>query len=294
MKHTPICKSLFLPLCLALGLSLLSCQTALAQQEGPKGFKIGDPVEVFTGSDAEHGFIVGDFEDTGFGYGTYQVHIEGVKFCNNHATDTRIHSKFVNPRFQSDTKKKFGFGEDVEVRRYDGSTYKGEVTGINGDKYQVRYSRQGTPSSEWFHITNVRAAPGKTKITQNNGSGSTSAARPAANALRPGQKFRVGDRVMYHGMGFLTAPSFGTVVAVDTEKRLYTVRDEKDPSSAYSYPYYAVVAPTYKANNHFFIGKWDVRIVGATSTFTRNGDTYRRYSGGMQLPRYLFQSCVKE
>jgi hypothetical protein len=48
-------------------------------------------------------------------------------------------------------------------------------------------------------------------------------------------------------------------------------------------PCHSVFDPQDKIDNSFFIGKWDVHINGATSTFTRDGDLYRRYSGGMKL-----------
>jgi hypothetical protein len=55
-------------------------------------FKIGDAVEV---TNIGKGIIVGEYRQTEFGYGTYQVHLDGEKYCNNHALDTRYNANYV-------------------------------------------------------------------------------------------------------------------------------------------------------------------------------------------------------
>ncbi|HTM91497.1 MAG TPA: hypothetical protein VL095_03700 [Flavisolibacter sp.] len=55
-------------------------------------FKIGDAVEV---SNIGKGIIVGEYRQTEFSYGTYKVHLDGEKYCNNHALDTRYNANYV-------------------------------------------------------------------------------------------------------------------------------------------------------------------------------------------------------
>jgi hypothetical protein len=107
-------------------------------------FNIGDPVEVFTAGDASHGIVVGTYKDFGFGYGTYQVHLNGEKYCNNHALDTRYNAQYVQPRFQPDSDADFTVGSTAQVRCYDGTVYTGKILGRDGNRYQVRYNRQGS------------------------------------------------------------------------------------------------------------------------------------------------------
>jgi hypothetical protein len=56
--------------------------------------KIGDAVEV---TNVGKGMIVGGYQKTDFNYGTYQVHLDGEKYCNNHVLDTRYHEQYVRP-----------------------------------------------------------------------------------------------------------------------------------------------------------------------------------------------------
>ncbi|MCC9165526.1 hypothetical protein [Pontibacter harenae] len=263
---------------------LLCCGLALNAQAQAK-FKIGDKVEVFSSGDAAHGIVVGAYRDTDFGYGTYQVHLDGEKYCNNHALDTRVSSSFVQARFQPNSEVQFAVGKTAEVRRWDGKVYTGQIVGKDENKYQVKYSRDGMESSEWFHAYNMRSTA-KTNATTAQTKTKTNPVNPNLSTVAswPGQKVKVGDRVMYDGLGFLVTKGWGTVIGIDPEKRLYTVKDEKDASLRYSYPCYQVLNPSSKIDNSFFVGKWEVHVGGATSTFTKNGDLYRRFSGGMKLP----------
>lgn len=198
---------------------------ALAQEAGE--FKVGDLVEATYAGEWKEAVIVGGYQDTEFGYGTYQVHFEGERFCNNHALDTRINARFVRAR--------------------------------------------GNPGG-------ARAGAG----TESGGGSAAPSAGGAASASWPGQRFKAGDRVMYSD-GSLLWSGPGEVTEVDAGKRQYTVRSLKDRSWRYSYPCYAVSDPA-RINNDFFVGDWDVYITGATSTFERGGDRYRRFSGGARLP----------
>lgn len=250
--------------------------TTSAEAQGK--FNVGDKVEVLIAGDANHGVVVGAYKDSGYGYGTYQVHLHGEKYCDKHTLDTRYNAQYVQPRFQPDSDAEFTVGSAAEVRRYDGSVYRGQIAGKDNNKYQVRYSRQGSQTSEWFHAYNIRNT-GRAQSEKE-----PSRAKAPAAASWSGQIFGVGDRVVYDGLGFLVTKSRGTVIAVDPDKRLYTIRNEKDASLKYSYPCYQVLGPAAKIDNGFFVGKWEVQIGGATSTFTKNGDIYRRVSGGMGLP----------
>jgi hypothetical protein len=55
-------------------------------------FIIGEAVEV---TNIGKGIVVGEYRQTEFGYGTYQVHLDGEKYCNNHALDTRYNANYV-------------------------------------------------------------------------------------------------------------------------------------------------------------------------------------------------------
>ncbi len=248
-------------------------------------FKAGDEVEVFSAGEAKHGVVVGPYQKTDYGYGVYKIHLEGEKYCNNHVLDGNVNANFVQKRFQPSAAARFAVGNAVEVRRWDGKVYGGKVLGADGEKYEVQYTREGAPAKEWFYATNMRASGAQLNAggtTANN----TTVTKPTTvkTTTWATQKFNIGDRVMYNDLGFLVNKRFGTIISVDAEKRQYTIRDEKDASLRYTYNCYQVVAPGQKWDNSFFIGTWEVQITGATSTFIKDGDLYRRFSGGMKLP----------
>jgi hypothetical protein len=72
------------------------------------------------------------------------------------------------------------------------------------------------------------------------------------------------------------------IESYDAETRRYSLRLVSGSGDVVAC--HSVSKPGAEIDNSFFIGKWDVRITGATSTFARNGDLYRRYSSGMKLP----------
>jgi hypothetical protein len=228
--------------------------------------KVGDLVELLMGNEAKHGVIVGGLQKTDFGYSTYKVHLEGEKFCSNHQLDTKYDSRFVQKRFQPNTFASFVYGEGVEVRTVNGTVYKGHVLGRDENSYEVSYSWKGAPSKEWFYNTNIRSAGGNLPN------------------LWPDRRFKLGDRVMYNGLGFLVNKSFGTVISIDPVKRMYTLRDETGASSRESLPCYNVVAPNERPGSEFFVGKWDIFIPPATYTFIKGDYRYRNFSAGMKLP----------
>ncbi|MHA6248821.1 hypothetical protein ACXYMU_12840 [Pontibacter sp. CAU 1760] len=279
--------------------SLIMAMFVAGTLQAQKKFKVGDKVELFVAGDASHGVIVSEYEDTDYGYGTYRVHLDGEKYCSNHTTDSRYNAEFVRERFQPDSEAKLAVGGMAEVRRYDGKVYKGLVLGKDEyrNRYEVRYERDGYETSDWFHVNNTRqvataqpvakntpAQPVSKVVMQPTPAPTPNPAPATAPAAWAGQKFQVGDRVLYNDLGFLTKADWGTVVSIDPKKRLYTIRDEYDASWKYSYAPHQVLNPAKPIDNSFFIGKWEVHIQGATSTFSKNGDNYRRFSGGMKLP----------
>ncbi|MDQ3276735.1 MAG: hypothetical protein M3Q06_00305 [Bacteroidota bacterium] len=68
---------------------------------GQTGLKVGDSVEV---TNIGKGVIVGGFQKSEFNYGTYQVHLDGEKYCNNHSLDTRYNEAYVVPQKKPATK----------------------------------------------------------------------------------------------------------------------------------------------------------------------------------------------
>lgn len=243
-------------------------QAAESTQQARR-FAVGDKIEIFSAGDALHGIVIGPRTDSGVGYAQYAIRL-------NDGYEQNYKEDFVRPRFQPDSNKRFVVGAKVEARRWDGKAYKGTVIGVDGQKYSVRHMRDGAENTEWFHAYNLRdvktsaakkpggvqpaapARPGQKK------SGAT--ARANVPAGWPGQKFRVGDRVRYGGVGFASAPTYGVVIAVDAKKRLYQVRDEKDASLRYSYAPYDVFDPRQKISNSFYVGKWQVYTPGALTS----------------------------
>jgi|GEM_PF-4880210 len=253
---------------LLLGIAHFFCLAALAQAQ----FKVGDKVEASYAGDWIRAVIVGGYEHNGT-EGTYEVQFEGYKY------PSRIASKWVRQLFRSDIHQKFQPGDRVEFRRWNNDLFDGEIIGIDKDKYEIRYTRDGFDTKEWISELAVRAS---TKAPAAKGNAAVS--KTPAGTAWAGQKFKVGDRVVYGSSGLFVAKATGSVVSVDAEKRLYTVRDEKDPSSKYSYPCYCVIAPNEKFSNDFFIGKWEVFVSGATYTTVEQGKVYLNVSGGMKLP----------
>jgi hypothetical protein len=77
-------------ICFFFLLVVFASSDALAQSEQ----KVGDAVEV---TNIGRGVIVGGYQRNEWNYGTYQVHMDGEKYCNNHVLDTRYHEKYVLP-----------------------------------------------------------------------------------------------------------------------------------------------------------------------------------------------------
>lgn len=234
---------------------------APAQNAPEKRFQIGDEVEMFVAGDATHGVIAGGYQDSGFGYGKYLIRLPNgdKQDCN---------AKFVHSRFQPDSTTRFDVGASVEVRRWDGSLYKGKVIGADGDRYNVSYQSNGAATSEWFQVNNVREAdagqPEHKKENQDRQNDNDK-----NNDLQrgwPGQEYQVGDRVQYNDPGFTDIPTLGIIISVNAQKRLYQIRDEKDASVRYDHPCYAVLKPGEKIDNSFYIGKWQVYTTGAAGS----------------------------
>jgi hypothetical protein len=240
-------------------------------------FNKGDAVEASYAGDWVRAVIIGGAAYNGFDT-TYEVQFDGSTYSS------RIAAKWVRPLFRANVSQRFKVGDRVAFRRWDNAVYEGEVIGVDDKKYEIRYTRDGSITKEW--ITEIAVRPG-TAGTTAAVIDSPKPAEPAPNnplaKAWAGQKFAVGDRVMYDQLGFLTTKSFGTVVSVDPNTRLYTVRDEKDPSVKYSYACYQVLSPTEKIDNSFFVGKWDVYVSGALYTTVEKDKVFDNISGGMKL-----------
>lgn len=152
-----------------------------------------------------------------------------------------------------------GFGGTYEIQ-------------FEGDKYSA-----GRISSKWVRPRQTNESPVKTNQTvQNN------RADDSEDSEKPsGGQFNAGDDVLYTS-GTVIWASGAEILSYDAGKRQYRLKLKS--GSGDIVPCHSVVKPGEKINNNFFIGRWDVRIIGATSTFERDGDLYRRYSSGMKLP----------
>lgn len=238
-------------------------------------FKKGDRVEASYAGDWMRAVIVGEAAYNGFDT-TYEVKYDGYTYSS------RIAAKWVRPLFRPDAAQRFTVGDKVAFRRWDNSLYEGEIIGVDNNKYEIRYTRNGTTTKEWINEIAVRPAAGTSTTHTTTTTTTPVPNKPVATAWK-GQKFAVGDRVMYDDVGFLVTKSYGTIVSVDPDSRIYTIRNEKDPSLKYSYACYEVLSPNEKIDNSFFIGKWDVYVSGANYTTVEKGKVYDNVSGGMKL-----------
>ncbi|WP_207497041.1 hypothetical protein [Aridibaculum aurantiacum] len=227
----------------------------------PGAFKPGDRVEVSYSGDRVRAIVKSNLQPNG-SEGTYLIKYD------DYSGEMNLAANLMFPLYRQNEAQTFTPGSRVLFTRWDNKEYEGEVVGVDGKQYNITYIRDGVKSTEWVSEIRVKAA--------NN-------AAPVAAANFPGQKYKIGDRVRYDGGNFLTGPYFGTIISVDVDKRSYTVKDEKDASSRYSYPCYGVIAPGEKPDNSYFIGKWDMYVSGATFTYNKGDDKYRRISGGMKL-----------
>jgi len=224
-------------------------------------YKAGDRVEIMYAGDWYRATITRGPEGSG-AQAMYEAKMDGYTYTEKYKADR------LRPLYRPNEKQSFTVGNKVLFRRWDGKEYEAEVVGVDGAKYHLSYMRDGYKNTEWVPEIGVKESP-------NN--------KNTAALTFPGQKYKIGDRVMYDNGSFLTGPYYGTVVSVDVEKRMYTIKDEKDASSRYSYPCYGVLAPGEKPDNSFFIGKWEMYVSGATFTYTKDNERYRRVSGGMKL-----------
>lgn len=103
---------------------------------------------------------------------------------------------------------------------------------------------------------------------------------PQAPSQNRDEVLQPGTPVLYRSGG----PSWGEawVVSYDLKKRQY--RLQTPSGSGDIVPCHSVHDPGKAADNSFYIGRWEVRITGATSTFSNGADAYRRFSSGMKLP----------
>lgn len=139
-----------------------------------------------------------------------------------------------------------------------GSTYEIKFEG-------ARYSA-GRINSKWVR---PRANAAATRAGQQ---------KPDASAL-PGPRAAAGE-VLYRN-GTYIWNSGAKIVSYDERTRQY--RLQLKSGSGDIVPCHSVAKPG-QIDNSFYVGNWAVFVSGATSTFTKGGDLYRRYSGGTALP----------
>lgn len=114
--------------------------------------------------------------------------------------------------------------------------------------------------------------------------------RPRANATtastgrqernvptRPGPK---AGEVLYRNGTYIWNTG-AKIESYDERTRQYRLRF--DSGSGDIVPCHSVATPG-QIDNTFYVGNWAVFVSGATSTFERGGDLYRRYSSGMASP----------
>lgn len=120
----------------------------------------------------------------------------------------------------------------------------------------------------------------KDKGSEKTGTTPPATIPPAATNGALGGGFRMGEKVLYRGGGALWSGD-AEIVSYDAAKRQYRLRFPS--GSGDIVPCHSVARPG-TASPDFFVGKWAVFISGATSTFVKGGDLYRRFSSGASLP----------
>lgn len=253
-----------------LAFFLFTCTTVFAQHK----FKIGDHVESTYAGDWLRAVVVGGYEENEFG-STYEIKYDGI------SGTSRVNTKWVRELFRPDADQTFAVGDVVEFRRWDDTVYEGEIIGVDGKRYNISYQRDGYSTTEWVNEIAVR--PSQKTVAAKPGAKPVQAKAEEGKVV-PGQQFKIGDQVLYDDLGFLATKHWGIVTSYNPKTRLYTVRNEKDPSLNYSYACYQVVLPNEQPATDFFIGKWDVRISGAITSSEEGGKRTTTVSGGMKLP----------
>ncbi len=98
-------------------------------------------------------------------------------------------------------------------------------------------------------------------------------------ATRPGPKPASGE-VLYRNGTYIWNTG-AKIESYDERTRQYRLRLKS--GSGDMVPCHSVAKPR-QIDNSFYVGNWAVFVSGATSTFVRGGDLYRRYSSGTALP----------
>jgi hypothetical protein len=194
----------------------------------------------------------------------------------------------------------FKVGDLVEAT-YAGSWYPAEVVGafdpeaktyqihFDGEKYCSNHRLDSRLNAQFVRSRKKSEAPATASkanpvpAASNEKTGvptSTPTAKAPASGSATGT-LGAGTNVKYAGAGVLWQ-SGAKIERYDAAKRQYTVRDKS--GSGDIVPCYAVYKEGDPINNSFFAGDWEVRVNGATTTFVKGNDLYRRFSGGLKLP----------
>jgi hypothetical protein len=175
--------------------------------------------------------------------------------------------------------KSFQVGDQVEAN-YAGDWLPATIiqgyedTEFGYGRYTVRWNDGMTSSinAEYVRALKPKAAPAPQRPE-------ASKTEPAGPAVNQG-KLQPNTPVLYRSGGPLWYE--GWIVSYDSQKRQY--RLQTPSGSGDIVPCHCVFDPKSKPDNSFFMGQWEVRVTGATSTFTEGSKAYRRYSAGMKLP----------
>lgn len=182
----------------------------------------------------------------------------------------------------------FRVGEAVEAS-YAGTWTKAQVVGVDeqGGRYKIHFEGEkycnGHVLDTWIARQWVRPAKQAPSASgPANASAPAQAARRGVPVVRgkSGEgMFKAGEQVLYSNTGVLWLEG-ATIESYDPEKRTYQLR--LPGGSGDIVPCHSV-SRRGVTHHSFFVGQWDVRVSGATSTFEKDGDLYRRFSGGAQV-----------
>lgn len=182
--------------------------------------------------------------------------------------------------------RQFQAGDRVEAT-YAGDWKRAEVVGVDreGGRYRIHFEGEKYCDNHrldsWLAKQWVRPARGKQPEPQKESPGNNVPPNPGepAGPAVPAGLFKVGETVLYTQGGVIWKGG-ARIEAYDPVKRAYRVRF--DSGSGDILPPYALARPG-RFDPSFFLGRWDVRVSGATSSSTKDGKNVRRFSGGTRL-----------
>lgn len=177
----------------------------------------------------------------------------------------------------------FNVGDAVEAT-YAGTWTRAEVVGVDreGGRYRIHFEGEKSCNNHaldsWIAKQWVRPVKGNAPVPPKPDRNDEPAPGRGERGGAAGA-FRVGETVLYTQGGVIWRGG-ARIEAYDPAKRAYRIRF--DNGSGDILPPYALARPG-QFDNRFYIGKWDVRVNGATTTSMKDGENIRRFSGGTKL-----------